>query len=69
MKLAYLSAAALLITAGAAMAQTTQKAHGGNLPAGQGPCSRGYEQRCRMVAWPASAPRPCARPTPTATAV
>ena len=43
MKFAYLSAAALLITAGAAMAQTTQKAPGGNLPTGQGPCARGYE--------------------------
>ena len=43
MKLAYLSAAALLITASAAMAQSTQKAPGGNLPAGQGPCARGYE--------------------------
>lgn len=43
MKLAYISAAALLITAGTAMAQVTQKAPGGNLAAGQGPCARGYD--------------------------
>jgi hypothetical protein len=43
MRLAYISAAALLISAGAAMAQTTQRAPGGNLPAGQGPCASGYE--------------------------
>jgi hypothetical protein len=43
MKLAYISAAALLISAGAAIAQSAQKAPGGNLPAGQGPCARGYE--------------------------
>ena len=43
MKLPYLAAAALLITAGAAIAQSTQKAPGGNLPTGQGPCALGYE--------------------------
>jgi hypothetical protein len=43
MKLAYISAAALLLTAGTAMAQTTQKAPGGNLAASQGPCASGYE--------------------------
>ena len=52
MKLIHLSACALLISAGAAMAQTTQNAPGGNLPTGQGPCVRGYEaavQDGRMV--------------------
>jgi hypothetical protein len=33
------SAVALLIRAGAATAQTNQKAPGGNLPTGQGPCA------------------------------
>jgi hypothetical protein len=43
MKLIHLSAVALLITTGAAMAQTAQKAPGGNVAAGQSPCARGYE--------------------------
>jgi hypothetical protein len=43
MRIIHLSAVALLITADAATAQTTQKAPGGNLPTGQGPCAAGYQ--------------------------
>lgn len=43
MKIICISTIALLTVAGAAMAQTTEKAPGGNISTSQDACARGYE--------------------------
>jgi hypothetical protein len=43
MKIVYISTIALCTFAGAAIAQTTEKAPGGNVPTGQVACARGYD--------------------------
>ena len=43
MKTISILASVLLLATGAAMAQTKDKAPGGNVPLAQGPCSKGFD--------------------------